>query len=111
MRHRSRGHTQAREEPCLQHPPEGKNADEDEPIHASVLRAYLYEPHREKWIRSAGRISKSPERYFRERCGITDQEWTSRLEWFRIADAQETAVVLVLCCVPFDQPRLITVEH
>ena len=39
--YRSRGHTQAREEPCLHHQPEGKNADEDEPIHASVLRAYL----------------------------------------------------------------------
>ena len=78
---------------------------------ASVLRAYLYEPQGEKWIRSAGRISRSPERHFRERRGIADQERTSRLEWFRIAHAQEAAVVLVLCCVPFDQTRLITLEH
>jgi len=28
-----------------------------------------------------------------------------------MAHAQETAVVLVLCCVPFDQTRLITLEH
>ena len=32
-RHRSRGHTEARQDPHLQAPPEGKNADENEPIH------------------------------------------------------------------------------
>jgi hypothetical protein len=78
---------------------------------ASVLRIYLYEPQGEKWIRSLEESPGSPERYFRERRGITDEERTSRLEWFRMAHAEEAAIVLVLCCVPFDQPRLITVEH
>ena len=33
VRHRSRGHTEARQDPHLQPPPEGKNTDENEPIH------------------------------------------------------------------------------
>jgi hypothetical protein len=48
MRHRSGGHTETWEEPCLQQAPHSKDADEDEPVHCSDPPRVLYEPQKEE---------------------------------------------------------------
>ena len=59
----------------------------------------------------AGDLHDHPNGTFANAVGSLTTERTSRLEWLRIAHAQEAAGVPVLCGVPFDQTRLITLEH